>query len=85
MERCKTCRFWEIVQRDYDPIAHPIDPDTYEPMDLPFEVRLCQHPDILFAERPLKDIGAALMDGSQYMALLYTAENFGCVLHERDA
>ena len=81
MERCRTCKFWVVNKGDWDQISNPFDPDTYEPMKMPFEVRLCQHPDWKFCERPLRDDGFALADGSGYMANLYTAENFGCVLH----
>ncbi len=83
MERCQTCKWWIEPGDDWDEIAYPVDPDTYQRMVMPFEVRLCQHPDKLFCERPVKDIGMALRDGSGYRADLYTAVNFGCVLHER--
>lgn len=66
----------------HDSIIRPEDPDTYEPMVLPFEVRTCGHPKLLFCERPLERDGFAVADGSEYMAVLYTAEGFGCVRHE---
>jgi hypothetical protein len=80
---CRTCAFWVIPERhQYDQILHPVDPDTYEPMDTGFEVRICQHPRLLFCERPLEANGFAVADGSEYMANFYTAEDFGCVKHE---
>jgi hypothetical protein len=51
-------------------------------MDTGFEVRICQHPRLLFCERPLEANGFAVADGSEYMANFYTAEDFGCVKHE---
>jgi hypothetical protein len=47
-----------------------------------FEVRFCKHPELMFCERPLRPDGFAVADGSNYQAHLYTAEAFGCVLHE---
>lgn len=73
--RCKSCRWWqEQGKHDYgkgpgdlalrDPVTH----ERIEPQ--PFEVR--------FFERPEQD-GAALMDGSEYYAVLVTGPDFGCV------
>ncbi len=83
MERCKTCKHWfkEMDGRGSQ-ITDPVDPDTYEPMEMPFEVRRCANERILFYERPLESVGAAVVDGSEYIAALLTAEDFGCVLHE---
>lgn len=47
-----------------------------------FMVRLCRHPQQTFAEAPVRDDGFGLSDASEYYAVLATAENFGCVLHE---
>lgn len=77
---CKTCRHWQAPERNR--ITEPHDPDTYKPMLLPFEVRECKHPRLLFCERPLEENGFAVADGSEYFAALYTAESFGCVRHE---
>lgn len=85
MNRCKTCAHWrkpdsdEYLGRD---ITDPIDPDTYQPMQLPFEVRPCKHPKLLFCERPVESPGFAVADGSTYFAGLYTTEDFGCLMHE---
>ena len=84
---CRTCKHWTVNGPigDDDPIITPIDPDTYEPMKIGFEVRICNHPRLLFCERPLESDGFAVADGSEYMANLYTAQDFGCVLHETHA
>jgi hypothetical protein len=85
MNRCKTCAHWHTpVEGDHrgDDIVRPIDPDTYEPMKMPFEVRACRHPKLMFCERPVENPGFAVADGSTYFAGLYTSSEFGCVLHE---
>ena len=51
-------------------------------MDRGFEVRLCKMPTQTFCEAPVERNGFGLCDGSQYMAALATAEDFGCVRHE---
>ena len=85
---CKTCRHWKIMGVETGYILHrdivaPTDPDTYKESKMPFEVRHCTNPRILFCERPVQIDGACVADGSTYMANLMTAEQFGCVLHER--
>lgn len=86
---CKTCAHWKAPPIDgpyeYDrhsQICNPTDPDTYEPMAMPFEVRLCRHPALTFCERPVERNGFGVADGSEYMAVFATAEDFGCVRHE---
>lgn len=83
---CQTCKHWGAKgKREYCVqgwIGEPIDPDTYKPMVMPFVVKNCGHPELLFCERPLRADGFAVADGSEYAAALYTAEKFGCVLHE---
>ncbi len=81
MGTCKTCKHW-VMPNDMERICAPEDPDTYEPMEMPFQVRQCTHPVLVFSERPLEPNGFALCDGSGYWAGLYTAEGFGCVNHE---
>jgi hypothetical protein len=44
-------------------------------------VRRCTSPDVLFYQRPARN-GAAIFDGSEYRASLFTGEDFGCVLFE---
>jgi hypothetical protein len=83
MKQCKTCKHWTAVDKnEWNEICNPYDPDTFESMEMPFEVRRCEHPKLLFCERPVEINGFATMDGSEYKADLYTAEEYGCVLHE---
>lgn len=74
MSRCGTCAYWKLV--DYgglgSAIVNPVDPDTWEPMVLPY---------LLFSERPLKSSDACLVDGSGYAAELITGPEFGCSQH----
>lgn len=84
MSRCKTCAHWTVDPDRLNWITNPEDPDTFEPMELEFEVRRCTHPRLLFCERPLGSDGFAVADGSVYFAALLTAEDFGCVLHEEN-
>jgi hypothetical protein len=82
MNKCKTCKFWEEEYWDetqYDPIRHPIDPDTLELMPTNFEVRLCKSSKIAYFERHPESNGISLVDGSDYLALMLTGEDFGCV------
>lgn len=85
MNICKTCKYWLYNPRAFNYIAsdlsEPLDPDTYELMDRTFETRICKHPQQTFCEPPVINNGFALADGSTYIAVLATAENFGCVLH----
>ena len=81
---CKTCKWWEkgdvFHQSNY--VMHPHDPDTGRLMELPFDVRVCTSPNILFYERPVEITQAAVVDGSEYLARLITAEEFYCANHE---
>jgi len=85
MKTCNTCKHW---QTDPDAFVHvksyyaPIDPDTFRPMRMPFEVRECMHPAKTFCERPVEPNGFGVVDGSTFMAILLTGEKFGCVRHE---
>lgn len=88
---CKTCKWWKAVpERENwefgDNIAEDITTPTQWPqgtkIPVEFEVRYCTHPKLLFCERPLESDGFAVADGSHYMANLFTAEDFGCKLHE---
>lgn len=75
---CKNCKHWKNEETDYSDIIQPFDPDTYEDMKMPWEVRYCQSPDILFYERPVKPTQACVVDGSQYHAALITGPEFFC-------
>lgn len=85
MNTCATCKHWTVVQeRDdgsYENIYNPVDPDTWEPMDMPFEIRRCNNPAKTFCERPVERNGFGTADGSTYMADLFTGPDFGCVRH----
>lgn len=86
MKTCKTCKHWQAPQihahyRE-DAMCAPRDPDTYRPMDRGFTVRICMMPTQTFCEAPVERDGFGLADGSEYMAILATAEDFGCVRHE---
>lgn len=84
---CKTCQWWQLPpegeywgSEQYVAPDKPWHPDQKMPVD--FEVRYCRNPKLLFCERPAESNTFAVADASDYMANLYTAENFGCVLHE---
>lgn len=91
-QTCKTCRHWQIGKDDrYSTILFPYRPDKdWEQCETEAEVvavygyrvRRCHHPKLLFYQRPERH-AAAVCDGSEYKASLVTAEDFGCVLHER--
>lgn len=81
MNTCKTCLHWTVTKPYEDGwqyLISPIDIDTCEPMQFPFEVRRCRAPKLLFCERPIEPDGAAVADGSTYMAALITGPDFGC-------
>ena len=85
METCKTCKHWAKPAEDdwrAGGYCAPTDPDTYEPMAMPFEVRECKHPALTFCERPVEANGFGVADGSEFMAILVTGQDFGCVRHE---
>ncbi len=85
MKTCDTCEFWKKTDESDSRATHircPTDSDTGEPMELPFEVRECKCPRLLFCERPVEEDGACVVDGSEYFAALITAPKFGCVFHK---
>ena len=85
MTTCKTCKHWTAkAPKSFaaKEIFTPTDPDIYKPMQMPFEVRECKHPRMTFCERPVEPNGFGVADGSEYMAMLITAEDFGCVRYE---
>jgi len=81
MKTCKTCKWWNSGE-EYSYVTDPEDFDTGLKMKMPFEVKICHSPHILFHERPVAENQAAVYDGSGYMGKLITASDFGCVLHE---
>jgi len=86
MKRCKTCKHWltpdESENYNKADMCSYRDPTTFENINAPFEVRICEHPSQRFCERPLEKDGFSVADGSTYFACLATAEDFGCVRHE---
>jgi hypothetical protein len=83
MERCKSCKHWKRPDNiNAKCLFQPRDQDTYQPMNLGFEVRECVHPSKTLYEAPTESNGFALTDASEYFAALCTAEDFGCVRHE---
>ena len=85
--RCSSCVHWQRDENRYnraiDPEENPATGDDWvseeeRKMRFPFEVRYCKNPKLLFYQRPAKD-GAAVFDGSDYMAYLATGGDFGCV------
>jgi hypothetical protein len=62
VKTCKTCKFWTTEEGNNYPVnvMVPIDPDTWEPMEMPWEVRRCECPRIRFFERPVERDEAAV-------------------------
>jgi hypothetical protein len=83
MNRCRNCKYWQIPEgcNGYvsDSIYNPIDPDTFESMKMPFEVRECKSGNITLFERNPNPKGVSLQDGSDYFATMYTGPLYGCV------
>lgn len=89
MNRCKTCKHWQLEEDRYNNVLHPWDEEkgddlTPEEVAQKFghAVRYCTSPKIVFYEYPPHSDGAVVFDGSEYFAKLGTAQDFGCVLHE---
>lgn len=82
MKTCSTCKHWTEGDLEWDGRCRPMDPDTYEEMVMPFEVRYCHSPKLMRFERPLEADMASAVDGSEYMAEPLTGPDFGCVNHE---
>jgi hypothetical protein len=81
MKTCETCRYWTGRDGYEGSLTDPCDPDTYEPMPMPFEVRYCEHPRLMKFERPVERDQASCVDGSGYRAKLACGPDFGCVHH----
>jgi len=85
MKTCESCKSWIVPdENDYRSrdIWRPTDPDTYEPMEMPWDVRRCASKKFVYFERPVERNGAALVDGSDYFAGLFTGPDFGCTFYE---
>ena len=92
MNHCKTCIHWTSAEdcKEYTAVdmCRLRCPSTgsyirYEEHS-EFEVRVCAHPGQTKFERPVTKNGFGLTDASTYLAILVTAEEFGCVLHEEE-
>ena len=84
--KCKDCKFWYDSRGEWcfgHMIINPIDPDTDDPMEMPFEVRECKSPKITLFERNPDPSGVSLTDASEYFARMCTGPDFGCVNFER--
>lgn len=82
---CKDCKYWRVDQADRnDNLIQPVDPDTGEDQEMPFEVRYCKNPKLLKFERPIDETYAAVVDGSDYKAELATGPLFSCIHFEVD-
>jgi hypothetical protein len=80
MSKCKDCKWWvKPPQGDYDSVSYPEDPDTFERMEMPFNVYKCECPKVFTLERAVVANGVTIMDGSGFFAQMYTGEDFGCV------
>jgi hypothetical protein len=86
MNTCSSCEHWTKPHEDANyreaRLCGPVDPDTFEPMNRGFEVRICRMPTQTLFEAPIEANGFGLTDGSGYHAALATAEGFGCLRHE---
>lgn len=88
--RCMDCLHWQKDENRYnraiDPEYNPVTGDEWASEEekrqfFPDTVRYCKHPKVLFYQRPESN-GAAVFDGSEYVAYLATGEDFGCVNFE---
>lgn len=75
---CDTCKWWE-PDDDWPHIQQPQDFETGKTIPQKFRVRRCHSPKLHEFERPTHNDGASVADGSEYIAVLFTAEKFGCV------
>ena len=82
MNTCETCRWWGVDKDNaHCGITEPWDVETGLPMEMPFKVKACGSPSLLFCERPVERNQAAVADASTYCAKLYTGPDFGCTRH----
>jgi len=90
MSTCQTCRWWLRNAGDtYLGVTQELGEalEVYSPMGddttvVPtYSVRRCTSPALRFYETPSVD-GAAVCDGSEYWAGLFTGPQFGCSRHE---
>ena len=87
MNTCKTCKHWKGPDaNNYNEkyALERLDPDTMEPMAIPWEVRFCKSPLLRFHEFPVESNEASIYDASQCYGWLITGPDFGCVLYENN-
>jgi len=79
--RCKTCIYWKDLDTlTTDRVVHfPKDDMTGEFIPGEYEVGICRYPKQTFCKFPEERDGFGLADGEDYIALMATAEDFGCV------
>lgn len=83
MKTCKTCKWWKVEGDHEERWCDPHDyPSGARLLEGQHEVRVCHHDKQTFCETPMEKNGFGVADGSTYIALLITAEDFGCVRHE---
>ena len=80
---CRTCAFWkdpDVLKRGSvaGGYVKPRDWETDELIQFDFEVRVCNHPDLVFCERPQEEDGFGICDASEYAAAFMTGEKFCC-------
>jgi hypothetical protein len=91
--KCKNCQHWKLPQeQEYfgaEYLATPEDVEGYCIKDEDIQrslyghaTKYCRSPKLKFHQRPSKS-GACVADGSQYLAVLITGEDFGCVNWEK--
>lgn len=88
--RCQTCKWWRRPSHHGYGVVHELgeahevyvkERDEYVERKAEYTVRQCQHPGLRFCETPEAN-GAAVCDGSEYWAGLFTGPDFGCTRHE---
>jgi len=70
MNQCKTCEFWQVTEEEIGYWGGPItvfDPDGFEPVKMPFEVRYCRSAKLQRFERPIERDRASAVDAVDIM------------------
>lgn len=95
MNKCATCKWWTRGERHWNSVTRElgeayevyVDPEhkngnyTRHEVIAQYDVRECKSPLLRFYEVPSAN-GAAVCDGSDYWAGLFTGPEFGCQNHE---
>ena len=87
MKTCKTCKFWKELEiySDYNSLYYKTEwyndlSEIKNPYNK-FQVKYCT---IAKKNDYVNSNGFGAHDGSNYMAKVYTGENFGCILWEEN-